>query len=104
MYTDQPRKSPLRKIQADAAQNSDDSSPESPTPDIPNSSSAESETLFGDAVLLTDPLAPTSSAVQTAEPDITRIPVVDVFYSSNSFQGQPSPTPDTNLDELMSTM
>jgi len=102
MYTDQPRKSPSRKTQTDAVQSGDNSP--SPTPGVPEFAPAESEPLFSDAVFLTDPLAPTSSAVRMNEPDITRIPLVDVFFSSNSFQNPCSQTPDKNLDELTSAM
>ncbi|KAF9654020.1 hypothetical protein BDM02DRAFT_1153843 [Thelephora ganbajun] len=98
VYTDQPRKSPSGKAQTDTTQPSDNSPP--PTPEIPNFVPAESEPLFGDAVFLADPLAPTSSAVQMTEPDITRIPLVDVFFSSNSFQNHSSQTSDRNLDGL----
>lgn len=82
---------------------SGDTSPSS-TPDIPNFILADAEPLFGDAVFLTDPLAPTSSTVQITDPDITRIPLVDVFFSSNSFQNRPSQPPDRNLDELTLAM
>lgn len=101
VYTEQPRKSPSRKAQTDTAQSSEHSpSPTAETTSIPT----DSEPLFSDSVFLTDPLAPTSSAVQMTEPDITRIPLVDVFFSSNSFQDHSPQTPDTNLDELTSTM
>ena len=101
MYTDQPRKSPSRKAQTDAAQ-SGGNSPLS-TPETPDPGPAESEVLSSDAVFLTDPLAPTLSAARTTEPDITRIPLVDVFFS-NTFQGQSSQAPDRNLDELTLAM
>ena len=102
VYTDQPRKSPSGKVQADTAQSSENS--RSSTPGIPEFVLAESEAQSSDAVFLTDPLAPTSSAVRMKEPDITRIPLVDVFFSSNSFQNRSSQTPDRNLDELTSVM
>lgn len=102
MYIDQPRKGPSRKAQTDAAL-SGESSP-SPAPEGPGSVPAELEPQFSDTVFLTDPLAPTSSAVQMTEPDITRIPLVDVFFSSNTFQGHTSQAPDRNLDELTLAM
>jgi len=82
---------------------SGENSPSS-TPEILNFVPAEAEPLFSHAVALTDPLAPTSSAVQNTEPDITHIPFVDIFFSSSSFQNHPTQTPDKNLDELTSMM
>ena len=74
------------------------------TPEAPNFAPPDSEPPFSDAVFLTDPLAPTLSSVQMTEPDLTRIPLVDVFFSSNPFRNQSSQTPDRNLDELTSAM
>lgn len=82
---------------------SGDDSP-SPTPGIPEDVPTESESLFSDAVFLTDPLAPTSAVIRMNELDITRIPPADVFFSSNSFQSRSSQTPDRNIDELTSVM
>jgi len=101
-YTEQPRKSPSRKTQVDATRSGDNSP--SLTPEIPTFPPAKLEHPFSDAVFLTDPLAPTSSSVQMTEPDLTRIPLVDVFFSSNPFNNHSPQTPDTNLDELTSTM